>query len=258
MVQHSFKKFFILSLLFLATLVGNAKICKLYVVPCHKLYPSSDTEVLSEKDSLIIYACPDFANGIIQYETKADLAETFKKIEAYLAENPVEGEYSLWPADDCKKDITYIINTKSLSSITHSDDSEAVRMAKGDARMLLNDILFIVAAIVLAIAAFYLFSSRKLGVIGKILGVIVAIIAAFFGIVGVLAVAMIAFKYILIIIGAILVLAILFGVFASLGKGKSSSEKKEQHGWRSDGGVIYGSKDAAEKNSVDPNNVRMV
>lgn len=257
MAHHSFKSLFILSLLFAVALVGNAKTCKLYVVPNHQIDPKSTTEVLSEKDSLIIYACPDFANGIIQYDTKDGLTKTLKKIEAYLTENPVEGEYTLWPIDaDSKKGIAYHINTKRLNSGANSDDSEAVRMAKGDARMLLNDILFIVAAIVLAIAAYYLFSLRKLGIFGKILGVIAAIIAAYLGIVGVLAVAMLAFKYIFIVIGAVLALVILFGVFMSIGKGKS--EKEVQHGWRSDGGVVYGSREAAEKNSTDPNNVRMV
>ncbi len=83
---------------------------------------------------------------------------------------------------------------------TNSDESEAMRMAKGDAGFLLNDILFIVAAIIFAIVAFFLFSSQKLGIIGKILGVISAIIAAYLGIVGCLAVAMLAFKYIFIVI----------------------------------------------------------
>lgn len=260
MLQQTLRTMLVLLLLVAVTLGVGAKTCRVAVIPQHVLSPSSDTEVLSEADSLIIYACPAFSGGTISYTTEADLNETLQQIEAYLAEQSLEGEYTLWPIDaDSKQKVGHSITTSSIC-LKQAEGSEAERLVKGDLGYLFRDFLFIVAAIALAIAAFYLFTSRKLGFLGKVLGCVAGLIAVYLGIVGVLAIAMLALKYILIIIGCVLVLCFVVGVFMNLNASskREAKAKKEQHGWRSDGGVVYMSKEAAEKNSSDKNNVRMV
>ncbi len=241
-MKHQTLRSFLLPLLFLTAIGINAKTCKVLVVPQHFFSSVSDTEVLSEADSLIIYACPALNGGMISYTTEDDLNQTLHQVAAYLADKSLEGEYTLWPIDaDTKQQVGKAIKTNDIC-LEKSKDSEAVRMIKGDFKTLLKDLLFIIIAIGLAIAAFFLFKSHKLGCLGKILGCVAAIAAAFLGIVGVVAIAAMAFKYIFIAICIAGAVVLLFSIFGIIGKKKK---------WVAEDGHSYNTREEAERHSTD-------
>ena len=246
-MKHQTLRSFLLTLLLMTAITGiNAKSCKVLVIPQHFFTSVSNTEVLSEADSLIIYACPALNGGIISYTTENDLNQTLHEVEVYLADKSLEGEYTLWPIDaDTKQQVGKAIKTNAIC-LEKSDDSEMVRMVKGDAKTLVKDLLFVISAIVLVIVACYLFKSHKMGCLGKILGCVAIIVAAFLGIIGIIAIAAMAFKYIFIAICVVGAVMLGFSILGIFGKKKK---------WVADNGHTYDTREEAERNSLDRSKV---
>lgn len=203
--------------------------------------PMGRTKVLSEADSLALYACPAFHKGVITYNTEKDVNDAMAAIQAYFQENPLDGEYSIMAADmDAKTLVGYNINLRH-----HSARHDA---AANEARSWGKTLLLALLTVLFGFITLKLFSTQKVKVLCRILGFITGILTLYTGILAAIALFALAFKYICIILGAVLVLVFALSVFGSFSKDrKAESDKRaSRQGWVVNG-TVYASKDAAEE-----------
>lgn len=225
----------------------NAKTVKFFVGP----------EPLTEQDSLVLYACPAFSKGVMTYQKENDVLKAIGSIKDYIKEHPLEGEYEVVPVDQKTRKIVC-----SMFRLNHDEGkvSSTEKALKYDAEKMRNGMLFAILGVVSLGLGLFLFSRNRMKMLCRILAIPFVLVGVALLFLAVLAIGALAFKYIFIAacgVGAVCLLLFVFGGFLGGGR-KESANSEKKHGWASDGGVVYMSKDAAEKNSSDPNHVRPV
>lgn len=220
-----------------------------------ELAPMGKTEALTQADSLAFLACPVFKGGKIEcfpgnaramvadFNNEKEVENAMKELEAYFAEHPLEGEYSITAGDlQAKKLVGSAINLRHHSAKHDAAVNEAQSWGKA--------LLFAVLAVVFGFLTLVLFSTKKVAVLSRIGGVATGVLTLIFGILAVIAIFALAFKYICIVLGCVLVLVFALSVFGSFAKGRQreSEEKKTQQGWTVNG-QVYQSLDAAKEAS---------
>ena len=246
-MKTSIIRCFALVALLLATLNAEAREYRF------KIEPMGKTESLLETDSLAFLACPVFNGGKIECypENVRAMVASFKNdkavedamhdIEAYFAEHPLEGEYSIMAGDPkAGKLIGCSINLRHHSAKHDAAVNEAQSWGKS--------LLFALLTVLFGYLTLILFSTKKAVVLSRIGGIVTAALALIFCILAIIAIVALAFKYICIVLGCALVLVFALSVFGSFGKGRKrdSQERVDQHGWTVNG-TVYQSKDAAEE-----------
>lgn len=246
-MKHNLFRYLLLAVLMLSTLSAGAKKYQFQISPMGK------TKALTEADSLAFLACPIFHNATLKcypqdtrgleadFNSEKEVEKALKDMVPYFEEHPLEGEYSIMAGDKAAgKLIGCSVNIRH-----HSAKHDA---AVNEAHSWLKALIFAILAVGLAFASLKLFTTKKAAALSRIGGTATALLAAIFGILALLAIFALAFKYICIVLGCIIALVALLSVLG----GFSSSQKQKadtraaQKGWVVNG-QVYLSKDSAEE-----------
>lgn len=243
---------FVASLL-LASLAVEAKTYHFEIKPL-----DTKKNCLTESDSLAFLACPIFKGGKIEYypggframvaDFNSDKAveKSLEDMKTYFAENPLEGEYKITAGD---KEAKRLVGC----AVTLLHDTPQHKAAANEAKSWGKALIFALLTVIFGFGALYLFSVKKVKGLARIGGVALGLLALVFGILAVIAIAALAFKYICIILGAVLAVGILLGSLNIVGgsknkkSGKSSIfEPDKVKGWTV-GGTTYVDAQAARE-----------
>lgn len=218
-----------------------------------KIDPMGKTEKLIKADSLAFLACPVFNGGKIEcfpdnaramvanFKNDKAAEQAMHDIEAYFAEHPLEGEYSIM----CGNPKTGQLVGCSINLRHHSAKHDA---AVNEVQYWGKSLLFALLTVIFGFLSLKLFSTEKAKVPSRLGGIVFAVLALIFGILAVIGIFALAFKYICIILGCALVLVFALSVFGSFFKtrDKEAKDRASKQGWTVNG-TVYASKDAAEE-----------
>lgn len=218
-----------------------------------KIDPMGKTEKLIKADSLAFLSCPVFKGGKIQcfpenaramvanFNNDKAAEQAMHDIEAYFAEHPLEGEYSIM----CGNPKTGKLIGCSINLRHHSAKHDA---AVNEAQYWGRSLLFALLTVIFGFLSLKLFSTEKAKVPSRLGGAVFAVLALIFGILAVIGILALAFKYICIILGCALVLVFALSIFGSFftSRDRAAKERASQTGWTVNG-TVYATKAAAEE-----------